>query len=208
MRTPMSLEKLFWIVEATHELRKARGGYVSASTLFDGAKKSLQILNQFNPILLGGFSMGYHSEPRATQDFDLTLAPEDLNSVFSTLQKEGFIKSGLSDFNGVNIHHFEGLGGFKLDILEFTNKDFQKKIAKNAIPHEMFGEKLSVISAEDLIATKLLSFRPKDKIDILTLLEDSSLELNLSDIKSTAQMLKIFNRYSLIEENLPPHRSV
>ncbi len=199
---PSNLEKLFWIVESTHELRKHRGGYVSSSTLFDGAKRSLQILKDFNPVLLGGFSMGYHSEPRATQDFDLTVAPVNIQDVLTKLKEVGFSSTGISDFSGVNIHHFQDESGFKLDILEFRNKEFQKRLIDSSIPHEMFGEKISVISAEDLICTKLLSFRLKDRIDIISLLSDENLKLDLFKIKEGSQLLKIFDRYSFVEDNL------
>jgi DNA-directed RNA polymerase subunit F len=197
-----SLKKLFWIVEATHELRKSKGGYVSATTLFEGAHSALQILKPFNPVLLGGFVIGYYAEPRATHDFDITVATDRLPEVASELKKNGFVQTGINDFKGINIHHFER-GGFKLDVLQFQSKEFQKDILDHAQSQDFLGVQISIIAPEELIATKLLSFRPKDKIDILSLLEKKDLHLDFGRIKAAAQLLKIFDRYAFIEENLP-----
>jgi len=199
-----NFEKLFWIVEATRELRKDRGGYASASLLFDGAKSSLQILKKYNPVLLGGFAVGMYTEPRATQDFDLTVSSEDLQEALLELQKAGFVQVGFTDFKGVDLYHFER-SGFKLDILQVRNKEFQKGLIERAQAHTFLDESVAVVSPEDLIVTKLLSFRPKDKIDILSLLSDTP--LNMEQIKSRAQELKIFDRYAFVEENQTPNKN-
>jgi len=199
------LEELYWIITTTHELRKDRGGYVSASSLFDGAISSLKLLAGENPVLLGGFAIGYYTDPRATSDFDLTLIPDNLKQAFTKLLGAGFSSSGTNDYKGVNIHHFQK-NGFKLDILEFTNKKFQQEVVSRAKPNDFSGEKISIISPEDLIVTKLLSNRPKDKIDILSLLETGGLELDLIRVKEATQDLKIFDRYSFIEDSLPDFR--
>jgi hypothetical protein len=198
-------EKLFWIVEATHELRKNRGGYVAASTLFSGAKDSLKILAPYRPTLLGGFAIGVYAEPRATQDLDLTILPEDLNPALDALMQEGFHQKGVTDFKGVILYHLER-SGFKLDLLQFQSKTFQQGLITRAQPNSLFDENISVISPEDLIATKLLSFRSKDKIDIISLLETKELPLDLGQIKTSTQDLKIFDRYSFVEEHLPEFR--
>lgn len=199
LRYPELMKRLFWTIQATHEIRKNRGGYVEAATLFEGAKQSLQLLKPFKPVLLGGFAISYYTDPRATQDFDLTISAESLAKIESVLNQDGFVKENSTDFKGVSIYHFKK-EDFKLDLLVFDNKEFQKEIIKRATPQTFLEESLYVISPEDLIVTKLLSFRNKDKIDILSLLEQADLNLDFFRIKSATQQLKIFDRYSFIEE--------
>ena len=191
MSKKISTEKLYWIIEATHELRKSRGGYVAASTLFEGARDSLQLLKPFHPVLLGGFAVGVYAEPRATQDFDLTLLSEDFQGAQRALLQAGFVQTRITDFKGVYLYHFER-EGFLLDILQFLNSQFQLELVKRSTPTQMWGEDLSVISLEDLIVTKLLSFRTRDQNDILLLL-GANPAIDFERIKVALQDLKIFD---------------
>jgi hypothetical protein len=173
-------------------------GYVSSTTLLEGAGVALDALKQFDPILLGGFAVTYYAEPRATQDFDLTLSPEDLLKARTLLLELGFTHTDTTEFRGVLLHHYAS-GAFRLDLLEFKNPEFQQVIASTARPVSLLGRSLRIIAPEALIATKLLGFRPKDKIDILTLLATENLAIDLHLVKQYAQMLKIFDRYAFIE---------
>ena len=121
----------------------------------------LSAFNEHNVkyLVVGGYAVGFHSEPRATKDLDIYIRVDEENShaVFRALASFGAPLSGLStaDFRD----------GKSFFIMGF--------------PPERILE-IPVISAKHLIANKLAAGRPRDLLDVEDILE-AQLEAQTKD---------------------------
>jgi predicted nucleotidyltransferase len=135
-----------------------------------------QLLLAFNEcgvefLVVGGWAVGFYSEPRSTKDIDLFIRAGVKNSeaVFRALAKFGAPLEGLSpaDFRDNPTSVFQiGFAPVRADILQFIDGvDFEE-----AWPHRvelsLDGIAVHVISAEYLIQNKLKSGRLSDLADV------------------------------------------
>lgn len=139
----------------------------------DEFKEFLKYLNSHRVeyLLIGGWAVGIHSNPRLTLDIDFLIGVEDRN-----IQK---IILALSDFGirGVEQEFFKkkdntfkiGRPPLRIDILnKALGIDFKKCYARKKII-KLDGISVKVISKPDLIKSKLAANRPKDLADVAEL---------------------------------------
>jgi hypothetical protein len=185
-------QELVYIVQATHEIRAARGGYMLAATLIDTARKAFDSLAPFQPVVVGGFAVSVHGEPRATKDFDLAVAPDSWEGAISALLANGFVREKRTDFRGVVIDHFQ-LEGVAVDLLTFSSPELSQALHQKTTRHNLFGTSVEVVSPEVLIVLKLLSNRPKDLMDVESIRANTP-QLDTLKIRDLLQDLRIFSR--------------
>lgn len=137
----------------------------------------LSCLNQESVeyLLVGGYAVILHSEPRYTKDIDVWIHPTQENSVrtYRALTAFGAPLAQL----GLKAEDFQREGYFvqlgrepaRVDlIMGLTGIRFEEAWA-NRIEMELGGVKVPVISRDDLINAKLEAGRPQDLIDAKTL---------------------------------------
>lgn len=124
--------------------------------------------------LCGGVALAIHGAPRATQDIDILLRPEDIDRLREAARGCGFtLESSPMDFaSGISIQRFTKLiegQPLMLDVL-FVGPLLESVWAGRQSV-EFDGGKLSVVSKEGLITLKLAAARPQDLVDIKRLQE-------------------------------------
>ena len=124
--------------------------------------------------LCGGVALAIHGAPRATQDIDLLIRPEDMSRLRQVARDCGFSFESLPmDFaSGVTIQRFTKLidgQPFMLDALLVSGPLETVWAGRLKAPFE--GGTVQVVSHEGLISLKLISARPQDLADIKRLQE-------------------------------------
>jgi hypothetical protein len=123
-------------------------------------------------LVVGGFAVIYHAQPRFTRDLDLFIKPdlENANATYKALAEFGAPLQGIQPEDFTDRESFFRFGrdpkGF--DILPaIPGVDFDAAWERRVetVPDEKTGLKVNFISAEDLIASKLASGRPQDLAD-------------------------------------------
>lgn len=136
-------------------------------------------------VVTGGIAVSYWGLPRTTHDIDIIIEIDSskTNEILKAFKKEFYISregiEGMLEHNiSFNIIHNES--GFKIDFWPIDKKD-SHKIAefKRASKENVFGKKISMITPEDLIITKLQWFK------------DSDSSRHLEDIKSIFKISKV-----------------
>ena len=137
-------------------------------------RELLSELNAHNVkyLIVAGYAVSFHSEPRATKDLDLFIqsTPENGKAVFRALAAFGAPLEGhtLDDFLDPESVYQIGVAPYRIDILQkIDGMDFD-----SAWQHRIQGRvaaddplEANYISAEDLIRNKLASGRPRDLAD-------------------------------------------
>lgn len=135
-----------------------------------------QLLLAFNAhnveyLVVGGWAVGYYSEPRSTKDIDLFIRSGLKNSeaVFHALAEFGAPLAGVTpaDFRDHPKSVFQlGFSPVRADILQsIDGVDFDEAWQKR-VEFSLDGIKVHVISAEHLIQNKLQSGRLQDLADV------------------------------------------
>lgn len=120
----------------------------------------------------GAIVLLYWSEPRATYDIDVNvfLRDEYADRAFSALAPLGvtippdapevILKTSQIrlDWDGVLVDLF------------FAFDEFHKSIQNRAVPRDFRGREILIVTAEDIVTLKSLFNRPKDWIDIETII--------------------------------------
>jgi hypothetical protein len=146
--------------------------------MFHDFKELLSIFNsqKVKYLIVGGYAVSYHAQPRATKDIDILVKPDADNgkAVYRALAKFGAPLEGLTaeDFTGRDKFFRMGRAPVMVDILpEISGVDFdlawQKRV--EAVVDPATGLMASFISREDLIAAKLAAGRPQDIADVAAL---------------------------------------
>jgi hypothetical protein len=123
-------------------------------------------------LVVGGFAVVYHSQPRFTKDLDLFIKPSAANAaaVYAALAGFGAPLQGIrpEDFTDRNNFFRFGRDPRGFDILpEIPGVEFEAVWARRVeiVVDAATGQKANFISAEDLIASKLATGRPQDLAD-------------------------------------------
>ncbi len=135
-----------------------------------------QLLLEFNAngveyLVVGGWAVGFYSEPRSTKDIDLFIRSGEKNSeaVFRALAEFGAPIAGLtpSDFRDSPTSVFQlGYSPARADILQsIDGVDFDEAWAKRE-ELSVEGVPVHVVSAQHLIKNKLASGRLQDLADV------------------------------------------
>ena len=142
-------------------------------------KDLLSLFNRFNVryLVVGGYAVMYHTEPRYTKDLDILIGrtESDIAAVASALGEFGFT---LSEANLAQLHQPNqmialGRAPVRIDILnEVMGIDFESAWV-NRIGVMIGDAKAWFMSRDDLVVAKRSSGRPQDLLD-LSLLEKSA----------------------------------
>ena len=151
--------------------------------MFDDFKELLSIFNaqKVKYLIVGGYAVSFHAQPRATKDIDLLIKPdaENARAVYDALGKFGAPLNGLTAEDFIVRDKFFRMGRVPVvvDILpQIKGVDFdhawQNRV--EAVIDPQSGLKASFISRADLIAAKLAAGRPQDIADAAALREASN----------------------------------
>lgn len=124
-------------------------------------------------LLIGGYAVGFHGYPRATNDIDVwvRMSPENAQRVVSALTDFGFAVPGLSTDLFLQENNIIRMGRPPLRIeiaTTVSGVDFDKCYASR-LSAVLDGIPVSVISRELLIANKRAAGRLKDLADVQAL---------------------------------------
>jgi predicted nucleotidyltransferase len=135
-----------------------------------------QLLLAFNAngveyLVVGGWAVGFYSDPRSTKDIDLFIRSEVKNSeaVFRALAEFGAPIAGLTpaDFRDSPNAVFQlGNSPARADILQAIDGVEFEEAWRNRVELSLEGIAVHVISAEHLIQNKLKSGRLSDLADV------------------------------------------
>jgi predicted nucleotidyltransferase len=135
-----------------------------------------QLLSAFNAnhvkyVVIGGYAVFVHGQPRMTKDLDVLIesSPENAITTYKALAEFGapLEKFTVEDFaDGKTVGRF-GVPPICVEVIQrIDGVDFAAVYA-NSIPLMIDGEvPARYISAEDLITNKLASGRPQDLADV------------------------------------------
>ncbi len=134
-------------------------------------KDILRVFNdcQVEYLIVGGYAVALHAEPRYTKDLDLWVRANDENAraVFQALRTFGAPLTGLTEDDFAHEGYFYQLGvpPIRVDILmSIKGVPFQDAWTRR-VETEFDGVKAFFISKADLIVAKLAAGRPQDIID-------------------------------------------
>jgi len=140
-----------------------------------------QLLLAFNAheveyLVVGGWAVGYYSEPRSTKDIDLFIRSGIKNSeaVFRALAEFGAPIAELTpaDFRDSPTSVFQlGFSPARVDILQGIDGVEFDEAWKDRVAFTLDGIDVQVISSEHLIQNKLKSGRLQDLADVETIRE-------------------------------------
>jgi hypothetical protein len=135
-----------------------------------------ELLSAFNAhgakyLVVGGYAVGVHSEPRATKDIDVWIKPDDINSqaVFRALAAFGAPLAGFTakDFNDSAQSIFQmGQPPSRIDIMQAIDGVSFNDAWESRIDTVIDNIPTHVISSEMLIRNKLATGRPRDLLDV------------------------------------------
>jgi hypothetical protein len=124
-------------------------------------------------LVVGGFAVIYHSQPRFTKDVDLFIKadPENAKATYAALAAFGAPLQGIrpEDFTDHNSFFRFGREPKGFDILpSIPGVDFDAAWERRVetVVDTTSGLKANFISADDLIASKLASGRARDLADV------------------------------------------
>lgn len=147
-------------------------------------------------MFVGGMAVNYYGFPRATFDVDvaLVLKEENIKNFVNALKKEEFIA------HVREVHLIQKLGNqffvsvpsspYRVDIF-LAKKDFERHILKRRKKRKLFGKETFLISAEDLILTKITLSRPRDYEDAVGVFERQKGKLNRRYLERYAAALGV-----------------
>jgi hypothetical protein len=124
-------------------------------------------------LVVGGFAVIYHSQPRFTKDMDLFIKadPENAKATYAALAQFGAPMQDIhaEDLTDPNVIFRFGREPRGFDILvSIPGVDFDAAWERRieAVIDTATGLKANFISADDLVASKLASGRPRDLADV------------------------------------------
>jgi len=135
-----------------------------------------QLLSAFNAnrvkyVVIGGYAVFLHAQPRMTKDMDVFIesSPENAFVTYEALAEFGapLANFTVEDFaDGKTVSRF-GVPPICVEVIQrIDGVDFARVYA-NSVPVKIDGDvSARYISAEDLIANKLASGRPQDLADV------------------------------------------
>jgi predicted nucleotidyltransferase len=136
-------------------------------------KELLSGLNSQNAryLIVGGYAVGVHSQPRATKDLDIFIRPDPENgkAVYAALAKFGAPLQGVTPEDLIDKGSFFRMGHAPLmvDVLaNISGVDFESAWNSRIEIEIDPGLKIPVISSEDLIKAKLAAGRDQDILDV------------------------------------------
>ncbi len=143
--------------------------------MYEEFKELLSIFNAhgIKYLVVGGYAVGLHSQPRATKDIDLWIRPdaENAKAVYTALAEFGAPLEGITAAEFTEPGMFFRLGSppLMVDILpQIAGIDFDTAWERRveAVIDDLNGSKALFVSETDLVASKLAAARPQDLADV------------------------------------------
>ena len=129
-------------------------------------------------LIVGGYAVGFHAEPRYTKDIDLWVSTDAANAeaVYRVLSDFGAPLDGVTvdDFKNPELFYQMGLPPNRVDVLMGLPGVAFEEAWPNRVEADVEGTVFNYISLEDLLAAKKASGREQDLRDV------QALELRLS----------------------------
>ncbi len=126
-------------------------------------------------MLIGGYAMAMHGYARMTQDLDMSLGldSDEIGRVLDAVKGSFFALSEnpvlfARDTNVLLLRDM--VTGVRVDLI-FTFIEFERRAIEESEEFEVAGEKIRVVSLENLIVYKILAGREIDKEDVAVILE-------------------------------------
>ena len=144
--------------------------------MYSDFKELLSIFNQqaVKYLIVGGYAVAEHAEPRFTKDLDIWVeaSGENAKRVFGALQSFGAPLSGLTeaDFSREGSFYQMGRPPARVDILMSIDGVGFEDAWANRVEADFGGITTSFISRKDLITAKKAAGRPQDLIDVENLI--------------------------------------
>src|ERR1700692_799835 len=142
--------------------------------MYPDFKELLSTLNAHKAkyLIVGGFAVGFHSQPRATKDLDVLIRPDAQNAraVYDALAQFGAPLEGVTPHDLLDPDGFFRMGHapVMIEILPFIKgvefDDAWRKRVEIVIDPSA-GLTAFMLSRGDLIAAKLAAGRPQDLAD-------------------------------------------
>ena len=146
----------------------------------DTFKELLESLNKnkVRYLLIGGYAVGMHGHPRATEDIDLFVSRDEHNAkrIIWALTEFGLGTSNLKPeiFTQENSLVVMGVAPLAVDILNYLKGiDFESAFQRRKVV-TCAGIEVNLISLEDLIKNKIAVGRHKDLADVERLTQVNS----------------------------------
>lgn len=136
-------------------------------------------------VMVGSFARNFHSFPRSTKDADIVLALDveglirfegELGKKFS-LDPQTTFETNTGTFRHTLIHNATE---FKTELFLLSQDAFDQERFRRRLPMNFNGQATFVLTAEDVIVTKLRWLRKKDVDDVRDVIavKNSSLDWN------------------------------
>lgn len=129
-------------------------------------------------LIVGGYAVSFHAQPRSTKDLDLFIQPDEANGLaaFEALASFGAPLGNVTAADLVDQHQFVRFGDppVGVDVMSHVDGvDFESAWSRRveAVVDSATGLKANFISKEDLIASKLAAGRMRDLADVEALRE-------------------------------------
>jgi hypothetical protein len=139
--------------------------------LFDELRKITTALREADVpfALVGALALAIHGVPRATEDIDILVRPDDLSDALKAVAGAGYTAPAapMTFASGVTMHRVSKDNGTEFMTVDFLLADGPLANAFDmTIDVESGQERLTTLSREGLIYMKQLSGRMKDLADI------------------------------------------
>jgi hypothetical protein len=145
-----------------------------------------ELLSAFNAegvryLIVGGYAVSFHAEPRATKDLDILIGADAENSkaVYASLAKFGAPVEGLTAKDLVEPDNFFRMGTppVMVDIMpKISGVEFEEAWRRRVDARIDDDLTVSFISREDLLAAKIAAGRAQDLADVDALQEGMGAE--------------------------------
>ena len=129
---------------------------------------------QVNYLVIGGYAVGYYATPRFTKDLDLLVdsTPDNLARVYRALASFGAPSHVLESLRNLQPGEVLWMGNppVRVDILQRVDGVDFKEAFQRREQAKWKSIDVSLISRQDLIASKKAAGRPQDLVDVENLL--------------------------------------
>jgi hypothetical protein len=154
-----------------------------------------ELLSAFNEhrvkyLVVGGYAVAIHAQPRATKDLDLFIQPsiENANAVFAALANFGAPLAGVKPEDFIDPDSFFRLGAAPqmIEILSrISGVDFDHAWERRVevVIDESSALTVGFISADDFVTNKLAVARPQDIADAAAVRRAAELRAHPSQVK-------------------------
>jgi hypothetical protein len=159
-------------------------------------------------VVVGSFARNFHSFPRSTEDADIVLAAgvEDLKRFEAELEKDFSLESQTTfETNTGTLRHslVHKDTEFKTELFLLSADSFDQERFGRRQPFDFNGHPSFVLTAEDLIVSKLRWLRPKDIEDIKDVIAVKAANLDWSYINNWAAIHGTRSKLDKIRAQIP-----